>query len=106
MKEEKAKQAEEVKAKKVAEKEARALKAALEKEQKKELGSKAKVARQIDCKLTTGLFTMREAMQQPTTLHLPPAAIASVNAKLAALEDIQKQARLVIIDASNNELPP
>ena len=49
---------------------------------------------------------MREALTQPATLHLPPVAMVSANAKLAALEAIQKQARLVIIDASNNELPP
>ena len=48
---------------------------------------------------------MREALQQPATLHLPPVAMASVNAKLAALEAIQKQVRLVILDAVNNELP-
>ena len=68
--------------------------------------SKTKIARQIDCKITTGLFTMREALTQPATLHLPPVAMDAVNARLAALEAIQKQARLVILDPINNELPP
>ena len=66
---------------------------------------KTKTARQIDCKITTALFSMRETLSQPATLHLPSAPTAVVKAKVDALEAIQKQVRLVILDAVNNELP-
>ena len=67
--------------------------------------SKTKIARQIDCKITTGLFSMRETLSQPATLHLPSVTMDAVNAKVDALEAIQKQVRLVQRDAANNELP-
>ena len=46
---------------------------------------------QIDCKITTGLVSMRETLSQPATLHLPPVAMDAVNAKVDALEAIQEQ---------------
>ena len=67
--------------------------------------AKTRIARQIDCKITTGLFSMREKLSQPATLQLPSRSVDAVNAKVNALEAIQKQVRLVILDAVNNELP-
>ena len=48
---------------------------------------------------------MRKTLDLPATLHLPSVAKDAVNAKVNALEDIQKQARLVQLDAASNELP-
>ena len=67
--------------------------------------AKTRIARQTDCKITTGLLSMREKLPQPATLHLPSMTVDAVNAKVNALEAIQKQVRLVILDAVNNELP-
>ena len=64
-----------------------------------------KIANQIDAKITTALFGMREKLSQPATLHLPSVTMDAVNAKVDALEAIQKQVRLVQRDAANNELP-
>ena len=67
--------------------------------------AKTRIANQIDCKITTGLLSMREKLSQPATLQLPSRSVDAVNAKVNALEAIQKQVRLVILDAVNNELP-
>ena len=69
------------------------------------LDSKVKIANQIDAKITTALFGMREKLSQPATLHLPSVTMDAVTAKVDALETIQKQVRLVQRDAANNELP-
>ena len=46
--------------------------------------AKTRIANQIDCKITTGLLSMREKLSQPATLHLPSMAVDAVNAKVNA----------------------
>ena len=79
--------------------------AELEKAKKKMQASKTKIANQIDAKITTAPFGIREKLSQPAALKLPSVATDVVNAKVIALEAIQRQVRLVVTDVVKNELP-